>query len=253
MNREMCRMAPARLSRLQRRVLIVIWLSCGLPSLTWAGADEGFAAYQRGEYRTAHRLWLPLAQRGDVRAQGALGGLYADGRGVPQDYVEAVKWFRLAAAQGLAVAQYALGMLYRNGQGVPQDAAEAAQWFRLAAAQGQPKAQFMLGILSQQGEGVPQDAAEAATWYRKAAEQGEAAAQLSLGVLYADGRGVPQDLTQAHVWLTLAAARLPPGEAQDKAVKARDILAAHMTAAQLAEAQRRARVWRPTDHSATSP
>jgi TPR repeat protein len=247
----MCRMAPARLSWLQRRVLIVIWLCCGLPSLTCGGADEGFAAYQRGDYRTAYRIWRPLAQRGDVRAQGALGGLYADGRGVPQDYGEAVKWFRLAAAQGLAVAQYALGMLYRNGQGVPRDAAEAGKWFRLAAAQGQPKAQFMLGVLSQHGEGVPRDDAEAATWYQKAAAQGDGMAQLSLGVLYADGRGVAQDFVQAHVWLTLAAARLPPGEAQDKAAKARDILAAHMTAAQLAEAQQRARAWRPTSPGAT--
>jgi uncharacterized protein len=246
-------MTPARLSRLQERVLIALWLCCSLPSLTWAGAEEGFAAYQRGEYRTAYRLWRPLAQRGDVRAQGALGGLYADGRGVPQDYGEAVKWFRRAAAQGLAAAQYALGLLSRQGQGVPQDAGEAVQWFRLAAAQGHPRAQFMLGALSQQGEGVPQDAAEAATWYRKAAAQGDGMAQLSLGRLYADGRGVAQDLTQAHVWLTLAAARLPPGEVQDKAVKARDIVAAHMTAAQLADAQQRARAWRPTARSATSP
>jgi uncharacterized protein len=77
-------MTPARLSRLQRRVLIALWLCCSLPSLTWGGAEEGFAAYQRGEYRTAYRLWRPLAQRGDVRAQGALGGLYADGRGSPR-------------------------------------------------------------------------------------------------------------------------------------------------------------------------
>jgi uncharacterized protein len=244
-------MTPKRLSRLQRRVLIALWLCCSLPSLTWGGAEEGFAAYQRGEYRTAYRLWWPLAQRGDVRAQGALGGLYADGRGVPQDYGEAVKWFRRAAAQGLAAAQYALGLLYRNGQGVPQDAGEAVQWFRQAAAQGQPKAQFMLGVLSQQGDGVPRDAAEAATWYRQAAAQGDGMAQLALGGLYADGRGVAQDLTQAHVWLTLAAARLPPGEAQDKAVKARDIIAAHMTATQLAAAQRRARAWRPSAPSAT--
>ena len=210
-------MTPERLSRLQRRVLIALWLCCGLPCLTWAGAEEGFAAYQRGDYRTAHRIWQPLAQRGDVRAQGALGGLYADGRGVPQDAGEAVKWFRLAAAQG------------------------------------QPKAQFMLGVLSQQGEGVPQDAAEAATWFRKAAEQGEAAAQLALGVLYADGRGVAKDLIQAHVWLNLAAAPLPPGEARDKAAKARDTVASRMTAAQLADAQQRARAWRPTARPATSP
>jgi TPR repeat protein len=214
---------------------MVMWVSfcCGSP-LAWGGADEGFAAYQRGDYLSAYRIWLPLAQRGDARAQGALGALYADGRGVPQDDGEAVKWFRLAAAQRLAGAQYALGMLYRKGQGVPQDDGEAVTWFRLAATQGYPKAQFMLGVLYRQGEGVPQDYAEAvkwlrtaadqgesgaqgmlgimyeygqgvprdeaqaATWYRKAAEQGDSVAQLGLGALYADGRGVPQDLIQAQ-------------------------------------------------------
>ena len=43
-----------------------------------------------------------------------------DNKGVPQDYKEAVKWFRLAAEQGLAEAQYNLGNRYHNGQGVPQ-------------------------------------------------------------------------------------------------------------------------------------
>ena len=58
------------------------------------------------------------------------------GQGVPQDYAEAVKWYRLAAEQGYAAAQYNLGVMYDNGQGVPQDYAEAVKWYRLAAEQG---------------------------------------------------------------------------------------------------------------------
>ena len=76
-----------------------------------------------------------LAQQGDVVAQLILAGNYNFGQGVPQDYVEAVLWFRLAADQGYALAQLNLGTSYANGQGVPQDHVEAHMWFNLAAAQ----------------------------------------------------------------------------------------------------------------------
>ena len=59
--------------------------------------------------------------------------MYATGEGVPRDAAEAIRWFRMAAAQGFARAQYNLGFMYADGLGVPQDAAEAVRWFRLAA------------------------------------------------------------------------------------------------------------------------
>ncbi len=63
--------------------------------------------------------------------------------------------------------------------------------------------------------------------------------------MYYKGRGVPQDYVQAHMWLNLAASRFPQGTDRDMAVKIRDILAAKMTPAQIAEAQRLAREWKP--------
>ena len=51
-------------------------------------------------------------------AQSILGVMYANGRGVPQDYAEAVKWYRLAADQGDAEAQHNLGVMYASGEGV---------------------------------------------------------------------------------------------------------------------------------------
>ena len=65
---------------------------------------------------------------GDVEAQDKLGVMYANGEGVPQDYAEAVKWYRKAVEQGYAVAQYNLGFAYFKGQGVPQDKYEAVKW-----------------------------------------------------------------------------------------------------------------------------
>ena len=51
--------------------------------------------------------------------------MFAKGQGVPQDYAEALKWFRKAADQGEATAQYDLGVLYAEGQGVSQDYVQA--------------------------------------------------------------------------------------------------------------------------------
>ena len=59
------------------------------------------------------------------------------------------------------------------------------------------------------------------------------------------GRGVTQDYVLAHMWYNLAAARLPPGEDGDMAVRNRDLIAKRMTPEQIAEAQRLAREWKP--------
>jgi TPR repeat protein len=90
------------------------------------------------------------------------------------------------------------------------------------------------------GEGVSQDFAAALPWFRKAAEQGNAGAQLGLGLMYDNGHGVRQDYVQAHMWFNLSGAQ---GDAD--AIKKRDAVAAKMTPAQIAEAQKLAREWKP--------
>ena len=137
--------------------------------------EDADAAYERGDFATATRLWRPLAEQGLAAAQFNLALMYDKGRGVPQDYVQVVKWYRLAADQGLA------------------------------------------------------------------------AAQSNLGTRYDEGRGVPQDYVQAHKWFNLAASQYPASEKErrDIAVKNRDIVAAKMTPAQIAEAQKLAREWKP--------
>ena len=57
-----------------------------------------------------------------------------NGPGVPQDYAEAVKWYRKAAERGDALAQNNLGFMYDYGQGVPEDDLLAHIWYNLAAA-----------------------------------------------------------------------------------------------------------------------
>ena len=189
-------------------------------------------------------LTTKRAEQGNANAQFNLGLIYDNGRGVPQDFAEAAKWYRLAAEQGQADAQCNLGVMYSEGQGVAQDYAEAVKWYRQAAEQGQAGAQFNLGGSYREGEGVPQDYAEAVKWYRLAAEQGYAGGQYNLGVMYNNGQGVAQDYAEAHKWVNLAAAQ-SQGDEQKKFSEARDLIAEKMTPQQIAEAQRLAREWKP--------
>jgi TPR repeat protein len=135
-----------------------------------------------------------------------------------------------------------------NGRGVPQDYAEAVKWFRKAADQGMARAQSDLGFMYADGQGVPQDFAEAVKWFRKAADQRYARGQANLGMMYSNGQGVPHDNVLAHMWLDLAAANFPASDPadRDKAVKDRDFLTGTMTPSQIAKAQALAAARKPT-------
>jgi TonB family protein len=122
-----------------------------------------------------------------------------------------------------------------------RDFITAFREWQVVAENGDPEAEFRLGVMYEHGEGMPAQAGEAAKWYRKAADQGYSQAQCALGKLYADGRGVLQDYIEAHKWLNLSSAN---GEAE--AAKLRDKVADKMIPAQVADAQRLAREWRPT-------
>ena len=135
--------------------------------------QDGKDAYDRKDYKTAHRLWLPLAELGVAKAQHSLGFMYFVGLGIPQDFKEAVKWFRLAAEQGDADAQYNLGSMYDQGLGVPQDYKEAVRLYRLSADQGDVSAQVNLGSMYYQGQGVLQDYVLAHMWWDIAGSNGD--------------------------------------------------------------------------------
>ena len=124
------------------------------------------------------------------------------------------------------------------------DHAASVEALKDRAAQGSAEAQFDLGLMYYKGQGVPQDYAEALKWFRLAAAQGDADAQFNLGVMYHNGQGVPQDYVQALKCFNLAAATSTKPDLHNLAVQARDKVAARMTPAQIAEAQKRAREWK---------
>jgi TPR repeat protein len=87
--------------------------------------------------------------------------------------------------------------------------------------------------------------AEAIIWYRRAAAQGDVDAQIVLAAAYEDGIGVPQDYVEAHKWFNLAASGVSYEDMRDDFRKRRDAIAQRMTPAQVAEAQKLAREWKP--------
>ncbi len=168
--------------RIIARMIAMLALSLHIStSVVYAGPlEDGQAAFNRGDYATALRLFRPLAEQGNASAQNALGWMYRQASGVKQDFKEAMKWYRLAAEQGSAQAQYNLGVMYYQGSGVAKDFHEAMKWYRIAAAQGDAQAQYNLGFMYANGQGVPKDLLRGHMWWNIASEQGSIAAWATL-------------------------------------------------------------------------
>ena len=99
-----------------------------------------YVSYDRANYATALKVWLPLAEQGDAPAQTNVGEIFEKGLGVPPDYAAAAEWYRRAAERGYSRAAISLGNLFENGLGVPKDSTQALNWYRRAA--GLPELTF---------------------------------------------------------------------------------------------------------------
>ena len=233
-------------------------------AIRWWMCAEGRSVDAQRWLAVAHTRFTAEAEKGDAKAQVALGAIYWN---TPQNtpeaarlvsFQEAERWYRMAAEQGAVNGEEGLGNIYWHRAshaedrirmqsarpsllplprgtlppGVIKDFAEAAKWFRKAAGRGRAAAQLSLGAIYRGREGVPQDDAEALKWFRRAANQGDWIAQSNLGHCYEEGRGAPQDFVEACKWYNLAASQF--GVHDD-----RDRLAEKMTLEQISEAQRR--------------
>ena len=86
--------------------LILSCVSGALISSAQAGPwEDGMAAYNRGDYVPAIRLFRPLAEQGNAKAQSLIGGMYRKGEGVAKSSARAFMWFSLAAKRGDARAK----------------------------------------------------------------------------------------------------------------------------------------------------
>jgi localization factor PodJL len=180
------------------------------------------------------------AAHGDPSAEFEVGARFAEGKGVPQNFKEAAKWYQNSADKGFAQAEYRLGTLYERGLGVKTDRSRAAAWYQRAAEQGNVKAMHNLAVLSADQTDDSPDYVTAAHWFEEAAKHGLPESQFNLAVLYENGLGVKADMTRAFMWLSLAA------HTGDKdAVHRLSILRGKLTADQIASAEKMADNWKP--------
>ncbi len=215
---------PLRVMRAFIAICVGVGLLLSGPAPVAAGTlEDAEAASRNGDYATALRLYLSLAEQGNAKAQNEVGFLY---------YFAA--W---GAEQNLRRAKQKL-----PGMGVAPDYTEAVKWYRRAAEQGDAHGQFCLGNMYHDGKGVAQNYVEAAKWWRRAAEQGkDSLAQYQLAGAYAKGEGVPKDFVRAYMWLNLAAAHAHSWPF----IKDRDAVAKLLSPAQIEEAQKLTEEWRP--------
>ena len=162
--------------------------------------------------RAATALRTAARRRADAWAGYTLGGLYANGLGVPRSARTAFHWYLWAAKRGNRFAQRQVANAYLNGEGTRRNPAAAAHWFRIGIAPWQLA--VIYGGLARtyaRGRLVPADHAKAAYYTAKSvadlralARGPNAQADYYLGLDSALGRGVRRNRTRAAGYLCRA-------------------------------------------------
>ena len=157
------------------------------------------------------------ARGGDKDGQFRLGYAYYGGEGVEQNWIEALKWYELAAAQGCKDSMYNIGVMHEIGRhGVPQDDQKAFDWYRKAGEYGDDDAVYEVGTCYYNGKGVSKDLVEARTWFHKGSSRA-VECKFMLGFMKVRGEGGPMKIIDG---MTLVEAT-----AKDGCAKANDLLA----------------------------
>ena len=166
------------------------------------------------------------AEHGVIDAQFDLGGIYREGKGVPRNFTEAKRWYRLAAESGDADAQNILGFMYEHGEGGVQSYSEAKRLYVMSANQGHADAHFNLGEMYRKGRGVPKDDKKAVRYYKPAARQGHADAIVIMEKRYPNEKyhiktGSEEEKTQA---VPIGVVRIPAERTSAPGVKFDDMI-----------------------------
>ena len=126
--------------------LATTYLNEGRPNyveaIRWyrVAAESGDAKFKAQFVIKTHGFEFGDVEVSIVESQYQLGKFYQRGQRVPQDYSEAIQWYRKAGEHGHRLAQFNLGQMYALGQGMLRDYVQAHMWLNLAAARGLPEA-----------------------------------------------------------------------------------------------------------------
>ena len=115
-------------------------LACLAGLAAWAGPAEDYAAgdraYRRGDVREAIAKLRPAADAGHAKAQALLGAILD----ASEQDEEAVRYLKLAAAQGEPDGMVLLASMMGMGEGTPKNPAGARQLMEQAALAGKREA-----------------------------------------------------------------------------------------------------------------
>ena len=100
-----------------------IWSLAGACAGPW---EDGMASYNRGDYMPAIRLFRPLAEKGNAKAQHLVGVMYHKGEGVARNSVRAFAWFSMAAARGDRDAKAKLSEMSKTMTPIPRPFSRSA-------------------------------------------------------------------------------------------------------------------------------
>jgi TPR repeat protein len=159
-------------------LIVVLVLAAGaMPAR--ADFAAGMAAYDRGDYQTAYKEWLPLAETRHTESQYQIGKLHYRGQGVPKNPAEAFRWFRAAADWGHGSSQFIVASMMQENE-VPRESDKIIREYYLKAAEyGITNAQYNLGLAYVDGElGLIKSPSRAFKWFERAALQGHLRAQV---------------------------------------------------------------------------
>lgn len=173
---------------------------------------EGVAAYDKGDFKKAFNIWLPLAQQSDLAAMRNVALLLRTGKGVKRDPARALWFYEDAGSKGFVLAQVNAAFMHLEGDGVPKNLEAAAFWFHTAARAGSPIAQYNLAVMYERGSGVKKDIAKALGWYALAARSGSklAIARLETLVPALAGPPAPERAPQSPADAPQKTFTLPP-------------------------------------------
>lgn len=149
--------------------------------------NEGLGGLKK-DPRLSFNWLLKAAEKGLASAFEGVGLKYYLGNGTAQDYNKAYEWFNKSIEAGSdELSLVYLGIMNETGKGVPGNYQEAFKYYKMAADKDIPEGMVFLGNLYENGNGVPIDKAEAIKLYKKAADKGDQNAidkLKQLGIIY---------------------------------------------------------------------